>query len=308
MHDYGKLPGHPQDEFWLEKRYDSDHMSATSDLLLVPLALPLRASNGGFFVSRGEGKHPARVINSFELIFVHSGVLRLQEDETHFTVRAGETLLLWPGRTHRGLETYPGNLSFYWLHFSLTLEGSRPIGVNELDVPQLNRVNRPDHLTSLFRRFLDDQETLRLESPSADLLVLLILFEVSGSYTSESPTQSAPENAASRLADRAHALIHTQFHTPLSTRRLAHKLYSNPDYLGRVFRRHYGSTLTEALHKRRLKHARKLLLESDRTVDTVALDCGFSDTGYFRRVFKRSEGLTPYAFRKLYSKVHINTE
>ena len=120
--------------------------------------------------------------------------------------------------------------------------------------------------------------------------------------------EAAPETAAARLAGRAHALIRTQFHTPLSTVRLAHKLHSNPDYLGRIFRRHYGCTLTEALHQRRLKHARKLLLGSDHTVDAIALESGFSDVGYFRRVFKRSEGLTPYAFRKLYSKVHINTE
>lgn len=285
-------------------------MSTVSTLLELPLALPLRASNGGLFVSRGEGQHPARVLGSHELIFVHSGVLRLAEEDTSFTVRAGEALLLWPGRAHRGLETYPGDLSFYWLHFVLLPSSPMSTGASTsvLGVPQHSRVNRPDHLTSLFRRFLGDQETLHSASPTADLLVLLMLCEIIEAYTAENVTEHAPENAAARLAGRAHTLIRTQFHTPLSTARLAHKLHSNPDYLGRVFHRHYGCTLTEALHQRRLKHARKLLLESDRTVDTIALESGFSDTGYFRRLFKRSEGLTPYAFRKLYSKVHINTE
>ncbi len=283
----------------------------TSDTRLeLPLSLPLRASNGGLFVSRGAGQHPARVISSYELIFVHSGVLRLAEDAVTFTVRAGETLILWPGRAHRGLETYPENLSFYWLHFFLeaTLPDSSESSARALGVSQHSRVNRPDHLTNLFRRFLDDQETLKTESSAADLLVLLMLHEISRTQISEHSPETTAENAAARLAGRAHTLIRTQFHTPLSTSLLARKLHSNPDYLGRVFHRHYGCTPTEALHQRRLKHARKLLLESDRTVEAIALKCGYRDIGYFRRVFKRSEGLTPYAFRKLYSKVHINTE
>ena len=275
-------------------------MTADNSLQL-PLSLPLEASNGGLFVSRGEGRHQDRVLGSFELIFVSSGVLELQEAGRHFSVQAGETLLLWPGRPHGGTAPYPANLSFYWLHFYL--EPLTPHFSGEMRVPQHTRVSRPDHLTNLFRRFLDDQETLTVHAPAANLLVMLMLYEVTGPYT-----PLAPESAAATLAGRADTLIRTQFHKPLSTARLARQLHCNPDYLGRVFRQLYGLTLTEAVHQRRLKHARKLLLEDTQTTDAVALACGFSDAGYFRRVFKRAEGMTPYAFRKLYSKMHVNTE
>jgi AraC-like DNA-binding protein len=276
------------------------------DLKLI-LTLPLRVSNGGLFVSRGEGAHPERVISSFELIFVHHGVLKLFEASRQFTVEAGETLLLWPGRRHGGIGPYPEDLSFYWLHFVLESYSeakqlhTKPM---ELDLPQYQRVARPDHLTNLFRRFLDDQEMHKSESSTADLLALLMLCEVVASQTDE----GSRVGAAAQLASRAYTVIRTEFHKTLSTDHLAKKLHSNPDYLGRVFRKHYGMTLTEALHQRRLKHARKLLLDTDRNIDRVASECGFNDTGYFRRIFRRSEGMTPYAFRKLYSRMHINTE
>lgn len=282
-------------------------MTAMNGALQLSVSLPLEASNGGFFVSRGKGRHQDRILASFELIFVSSGVLELQEAGRHFSVSAGETLLLWPGRPHGGLTAYPANLSFYWLHFHLDSQDSGLQALTQpstLQIPQHVRVNRPDHLTNLFRRFLDDQETLDSGSYAANLLVLLMLYEVMGPYTS----QRASESAAATLAGRADTLIRTQFHKPLSTSRLARQLHCNPDYLGRVFRKLYGLTLTAAVHQRRLKHARKLLLEDAQTTEAVALACGFSDVGYFRRVFKRAEGMTPYAFRKLYSKLHVNTE
>jgi AraC-like DNA-binding protein len=297
---------HPQDEKRLEKWYDSDQMSLNQVQLRLPFALPLKVSNGGLFVSRGEGKHPSRIITSYELIFVCNGVLELQEEGKIFKVQAGETLLLWPGKRHWGLEPYPEDLSFYWLHFLLdSVPQGRAEAIDHmLTIPQHRRVNRPDHLTSLFRRFLDDQETPTTATPAANLLALLMLCEVIGANTSASPAESS----AARLAGRAHTLIRTEFHKPLSTSKLAKRLYCNPDYLGRVFHQHYGATLTEVLNQRRLKHACKLLLDTDHTTERIALECGFNDTGYFRRIFKRDEGLTPYAFRKLYNRIHVNTE
>ena len=140
-------------------------MTADNSLQL-PLSLPLEASNGGFFVSRGRGRHQDRVLGSFELIFVSSGVLGLQEAGRHFSVQAGETLLLWPGRPHGGTAPYPANLSFYWLHFYL--EPLTPHVSGEMRVPQHTRVSRPDHLTNLFRRFLDDQETLTVHAACSE--------------------------------------------------------------------------------------------------------------------------------------------
>jgi AraC-like DNA-binding protein len=172
-----------------------------------------------------------------------------------------------------------------------------------LVVPQHVRISRPDHLTSLFRRFLDDQETIGVQPLPASLLVMLMLFEIASS----SPAMSIAETTATALAGRANNLIRTRYHEPLSTALIARELHCNPDYLGRTFGRVYGRTLTEAIHQYRLKQARRLLLEDQGTVAQIAQACGFNDPGYFRRLFKRAEGVTPYAFRRLYAHLHVNT-
>lgn len=272
------------------------------DSLRLQIGLALQAHNGGLFLSRGEGVHPDRRITSYELIFVRKGTLSIQEEERAFEVSAGQSLILWPRRRHWGTAPFVPDLSFYWIHFSLEQSATRP-DVQELTIPQYVTVSRPDHMTELFRRFLDDQESGALDTTSAALWLMLMLCEVARSR----PAHGARESASTRLAGRAEAFIRTHFHQALSPSSVADMLGCNANYLSRIFHEVYGQTLTEMIHLCRLRYARQLLLDDDRNIDEIARACGFSDTGYFRRLFKRHEGITPLAFRRLYSRLHTNT-
>ncbi len=273
-----------------------------SDALRVPTGWALQAHNGGLFVSRGEGRHPDRRLASYELIFVRKGVLAIQEEERNFEVCAGQSLILWQGRRHRGTAPFSPDLSFYWIHFTLPNPSARS-HAQELKVSQYVTVSRPDHMTELFRRFLDDQESGALDPTAAAAFLMLMLCEVARSR----PPAGTREGASTRLAGRADAYIRTHFHQPLSPANVAEILGCNANYLSRIYHQVYEHTLTETIHQCRLRYARQLLLDDDRNIDEIARACGFSDTGYFRRLFKRDEGITPLAFRRLYSRLHTNT-
>jgi AraC-like DNA-binding protein len=45
-----------------------------------------------------------------------------------------------------------------------------------------------------------------------------------------------------------------------------------------------------------------LLADEKNTVSEVGQQCGFTDTNYFVRTFRRSEGLTPGAYRVICRK------
>jgi AraC-like DNA-binding protein len=261
---------------------------------------PVRAFNGGLFISRGKGIHPDRVIDSHELIFVGKGRLGMQEGDRPFDVLPGQTLLLWPGRRHQGIVPYPEDLSFHWIHFAMRDAGDGGRG-SALALPQHTTLSRPQRLADLFSRFLDDQETGQLMEVQADLLVTLMLCELV-----RSPEADATEHPSAALAGHAKRHVATHFHEPIGTAQIAEALGCHPDYLGRVYRRVYGHTLTEALHRRRVSEARALLREEGRAIDEVAGECGFDDPGYFRRVFKRYAGMTPRDFRRLYARAHVN--
>lgn len=58
------------------------------------------------------------------------------EENTLFEVNAGESLLLWPKRRHVGVEDFPDDLKFYWLHFEVdarlpVLPGATPLSIEQ---------------------------------------------------------------------------------------------------------------------------------------------------------------------------------
>jgi len=272
--------------------------------LALEVSLPVQAQNAGYFVSRGQGIHPTRTIDSYEVIFVHAGRLGMRETAQEFDLGPGEFLLLLPGREHGGTRPSPPELRFYWIPFLLTEPQRRRRGPEAygLQVPRQGSVADPDRLVNLFRRFLDDQEAGRLTRLSGGLFVLEILWALS------QPAGMSPADAATGLAQRAEQHVRTRFHEPLNTAGIAQALRCNPDYLGRVFRLVYGRTLTEAIHRCRVQQARRELLDSARNIDEIARACGYEDVGYFRRIFRRQEGMSPRAFRRLYARTHVNTE
>ncbi|RYD64775.1 MAG: AraC family transcriptional regulator [Verrucomicrobiaceae bacterium] len=286
-----------------ESRDNSDFFHEAANLLTLDVGVPIQASVAGMFVSRGFGRHPNRKLGSYELIFVRAGVLEIWEEDQQFRVGPGECLLLWPGRRHGGAADYLPDLSFYWMHFTLERQGKES-DIAIVSLPQQVRVARPDSLTALFRRFLEDQESRELIPAMADLIVAQMLLEVSISASRETP----PAIPAEALVGRAAEMIETRFHEPLSTTEIANRLGSNADYLGRMFRRVYGMGIVEAVHRRRLRHSKRLLMEEALNVEEIARMCGFRDPGYFRRLFKRHEGMTPLAYQHLHARINVNTE
>ncbi|MBZ0300917.1 MAG: AraC family transcriptional regulator [Anaerolineae bacterium] len=262
---------------------------------------PVKAHNAGLFVSSGnDARHPTRIINSHELILVRQGRLEMWEEEHTFTLEEGHTLHLWPGRRHGGIGTLPRGLEFYWIHFEVEkCDQSTAI----FNLPQVRRLPRPDKLESLFRIFLDGQEAGDLEPCSANLIALLMLFEVAQSNQSR-PDVSDRTNV---LAERAKNYIHLHYFNNITPGHIAEALGYNPDYLGRVFYAVYHCTLTEAIHRRRVKKACDYLRDSDMTIEEVATACGFNDAGYFRRIFRRYQHITPIHYRNTNARVHINT-
>ena len=70
----------------------------------------------------------------------------------------------------------------------------------------------------------------------------------------------------------------------------------------------YGQNLGSYLTQRRLRQARRLLQETQLTVNEIAHAVGFAEPGYFRRVFKRQFDMTATHFRRMHFRAHINVE
>ena len=97
---------------------------------------------------------------------------------------------------------------------------------------------------------------------------------------------------------KAITLIHYDVAADLSLHSIAEQISVNSSYLSKLFRKECGCTLTDYVTRQRMEHAVRLLRDDSKSVQSVAAECGFLDTTYFIRVFKKHYQMTPAAYRE----------
>ena len=67
-----------------------------------------------------------------------------------------------------------------------------------------------------------------------------------------------------------------------------------------------GYTFQKLLQRKRFQKAVYLLVETELTVEDIALEVGYENQSYFYRQFQKRYGMTPKKYRDLHKKdVHI---
>ncbi|GAC1358351.1 MAG: hypothetical protein NVSMB34_13220 [Variovorax sp.] len=106
---------------------------------------------------------------------------------------------------------------------------------------------------------------------------------------------STAEHQGLRAAFR-HVEQHPQ--EALSVARLARLAGMSEFHFARRFKQHYGVTPHAHLVAARLRRAKGDLAFSDKNILQIAMDCGFSDSSHFARLFRKAEGVTPLGYRQ----------
>lgn len=85
----------------------------------------------------------------------------------------------------------------------------------------------------------------------------------------------------------------------LNLNSLAEDYAINPNYCSSLFMKHFNCGFSEFVSRIRIYNAAILLKNTDMKIEEIALDkCGFSDYGYFNKVFKKNMEESPYEYRK----------
>jgi len=104
-----------------------------------------------------------------------------------------------------------------------------------------------------------------------------------------------------RNSSRQHFLldyIHGHLTEKLGVDTLSRKAYMSRNEFFKWFRQQFGISPLEYINRERIKLAKQLLSNQNKTVTETAYQCGFTDVNYFVRLFKKSEGITPGTFKE----------
>lgn len=114
---------------------------------------------------------------------------------------------------------------------------------------------------------------------------------------SEKKPASDVKNDDTGIFDNVLEYVRTHYADTLSLEELALHFYLNKNYLSEMFTRRISKTFVQYKNTLRIAQAKKMLSESNRSINDIAGLVGYDDTGYFSRVFKQITGVTPLQFR-----------
>jgi YesN/AraC family two-component response regulator len=100
-----------------------------------------------------------------------------------------------------------------------------------------------------------------------------------------------------RIVRKVMAYVHAHYAEPISREDIADYAGVSVRHLTRCFGQEVGVSLTTYLKRYRIKQAKQLLRMGDKNITQIANAVGFSDSGYFTRVFRQETGVSPRAYQ-----------
>ena len=92
---------------------------------------------------------------------------------------------------------------------------------------------------------------------------------------------------------KAIIMIESDLSADLSLSTIAKAQGISAGYLSSLFKKETGSTLTEFITEKRIRHATHLLHTTNLQIQTIALHCGIMDAQYFSKLYKKLTGVNP---------------
>ena len=110
-------------------------------------------------------------------------------------------------------------------------------------------------------------------------------------------TPNTVPSSVNRIAAAAVGLINLGYSGRLTVQSAANELGVSPNYLGKVFSESMNMTFVDYLRRVRLIYALNRIINTDDTLQRIALESGFSSQSVFTREFRKYYGRSPTEIR-----------
>lgn len=169
-------------------------------------------------------------------------------------------------------------------------------GVEVRNLAKRHVARRGPRIGSFLLQTLHEMQMQPHEQQTARLIIASLLSHCVDLLGSQIQTASHSQ----ALFEAIRVYIDEHYAAPLTRESVAQAFYISPNYLSHLFQKTGAVGFNEYLTHTRLEHARQLLKGYDLKVKEVAHACGFVDSNYFCRLFRKNTERSPSEYRRQY--------
>ena len=197
--------------------------------------------------------------------------------------------------------------SYYEPIYRVIIQGNLQQIIDELTLLEkivLENTPRVSITKQLFTQFVMDVFHLFDHLKADDMTDIvknihaITTFEDLVAYTKETLTSFFGQYRMNENVVSVLEVIGRDYQKELSLKDISKDLFINPVYLGQLIKKETNSTFAELLNKQRIKAAQQLLLSTNDSIEDICYTVGYSNVGYFYKVFRKLCGKSPKAYRK----------
>lgn len=287
-----------------DERYISLPIANLPTYLNHPLVNHTYVTELGFYPSakyhfreRFEGSNETIMIYCLE----GEGTLEFKENKI-IHMNRGSFFCIPKNTFHRYYANSENPWSILWLHFNSSLTEHFPI-----DSLTLMDFSSPEKNDLLQRHFIDLFNIAEKDYSLGNMICItqLLTLILTEAYLLEDGSSYDKQN---QYLTRCIHYMNEHIDRDVSLDELADYLTISPSYLSRIFRKHTEKSPIHFFIQLKMNQACKYLELTDLKIYEIAKKVGYPDPYYFSRIFKRTIGTSPKAYRADHFKRNIFIE
>jgi AraC-like DNA-binding protein len=271
-----------------KKMYNRDNMIINPDIIEFEILTGARSILGQAWGREGGSEPYSR------LYYVESGTGFIYHHGRRYVLRHGNMYLI-PAHSEFSYGC-TGKIVISWLHFNSHLRN----GTDLLQIAACPCQIRPAEkkfVAGLFKRILSFLES---DSPCAEFerraCLLLLLSQVL--RHSKANMQSVSQDKFRRFMPVLN-YIQSNLSQKISVGKMASIVKMAPESFSRAFSKCFSTGPAEYVRRKKIDMVRTLLGDSDKKLDDIAEEMGFTDAFHLSKTFKKFTGKSPSEFRKM---------
>ncbi len=234
----------------------------------------------------------------------------LQVNQTAYRMGPGDILFIWPGEVHEIVENMSGRLVGLQFPVALfdELPDFKPFFHFFRNFHRISGSEEPDlalQIMAHIRRMLSVQEKRGTFSGVEMVICLYEMLMDFGTYIMNTVPEEGNSSSvgAGRVFEKISAAcsyIIDNCEHELTLESAAAQAGFSTCYFSRIFKQFTNYNFVEYLALQRIKKARLLLSDPDKSITEISYQAGFKSISTFNRVFRQYRGCSPSEYRKYY--------